>query len=136
MMPLAREVVGEGRVQPDFLPQDLLDTPPATILERLQEELPLRLAQEQADAVVCHGDLTLPNVLVDPGTARVTGLVDLGRLGRADPYADLALLLATARETWGDDGDRRAAAVLGERYGIEPDPDRLRFHLWLDPLTW
>jgi aminoglycoside phosphotransferase len=34
------------------------------------------------DIVVCHGDLSLANVLLDPDTSRVTGVVDVGRLGR------------------------------------------------------
>jgi aminoglycoside phosphotransferase len=52
-------------------------------------------------------------------------------------YADLALLLANARETWVDEERARAADVaFAERYGIALDHDRLRFYLHLDPLTW
>ena len=66
-------------------------------MEQIEAELPVRLAQERA-SVVCHGDLCLPNILVNPDIGQVTGLIDLGRLGTADPYGDIALLLATARE--------------------------------------
>ena len=115
----------------------LQHTPPAQIMEQIETELPVRLAQERAQLVVCHGDLCLPNVLVDPATGQVTGLIDLGRLGTADPYGDIALLLATARETWTDEVmARRADQESAEIYGTELDPERQDFYLRLDPLTW
>jgi len=137
MMMLARDTVATGRVQPEFLPVDLQDVPPSTILDRIESELQQRSAQESRDRVVCHGDLCLPNVLVDPETMRVTGMIDLGRLGRADPYADIALLLANARETWRDESSaRQADREFAESYGISLDSERQRFYLLLDPLTW
>jgi streptomycin 3"-kinase len=137
MMPLARASVAEGRVVVGFLPVGLQRTPPTQILEGIQAELPARLGQEHAQLVVCHGDLCLPNILVDRDTALVTALIDLGRLGRADPYADIALLLATARETWSDEAmAHRADLEFAETYGIELDPERQDFYHRLDPLTW
>lgn len=137
MMPLARASVTEGRVVAEFLPEALQRTPPTEILEQIETELPVRLAQERTGLVVCHGDLCLPNILVDPATGQVTALIDLGRLGRADPYGDIALLLATAREIWTDEGmARRADREFADIYGSEPDPDRQDFYLRLDPLTW
>ncbi|GHF76455.1 hypothetical protein GCM10018790_63080 [Kitasatospora xanthocidica] len=89
------------------------------------------------DAVVCRGDLCLPNIMLDPQALDVSGFIDLGRLGRADRYADLALLLADARETWTDEEQAQAADVaFAKRYGITLDHQRLRFYLHLDPLTW
>jgi streptomycin 3"-kinase len=137
MMRLAHASVAEGRVVVEFLPVALQRTPPAQIMEQIEAELPVRLAQERAQLVVCHGDLCLPNILVDPATGQVTGLIDLGRLGTADPYGDIALLLATARETWSDEAMvRRADEEFAEIYGTELDPERLDFYLRLDPLTW
>lgn len=137
MMPLARASVAEGRVIVGFLPEALQHTPPAQILEQIEGELPDRLAQERAQLVVCHGDLCLPNILVDPSTDQVNALIDLGRFGTADPYADIALLLATARDTWPDEETaRRADQDFAEKYGTELDPERQDFYLRLDPLTW
>jgi streptomycin 3"-kinase len=137
MLPLARATVAEDRVHVEFLPPDLRDTPATVILDGLEAELSDRLAQESAEQVVCHGDLCLPNILVDPETLQVTGLIDLGRLGRADPYADITLLLANAREVWPDEATaRRADHQFARRYGIDLDPDRRGFYLRLDPLTW
>ncbi|MBF6328062.1 APH(3'') family aminoglycoside O-phosphotransferase [Nocardia transvalensis] len=137
MIALARDVVARGAVNPDFLPDEYRNTPPDTLLARLLPQLPARLAQEATETVVCHGDPCLPNIILDPDTATVAGFIDLGRLGTADPYADIALLLANARETWSDDERARAADDLFARiYGIDLDDERRRFYLDLDPLTW
>jgi streptomycin 3"-kinase len=137
MVPLARATVTENRVRLEFLPEELRHTPPTLILGQLEAELSERLAQESDEQVVCHGDLCLPNILINPDTLQVTGLIDLGRLGRADPYADIALLLANAREAWPDEhAARRADLRFAQRYGIDLDLDRQRFYLRLDPLTW
>jgi streptomycin 3"-kinase len=137
ILSLAQASVAEGRVVIEYLPAALQGTPPTQILDRIEAELPLRLAQESAHPVVVHGDLCLPNVLVDPGTGQVTGLIDLGRLGTADPYADISLLLATARETWPSEAMALwADQEFAEIYGTELDPERQDFYLRLDPLTW
>jgi streptomycin 3"-kinase len=74
---------------------------------------------------------------VDPDTMRVSGMIDLGRLGRADAYADIALLLENARETWRDEATAsQADREFAELYGIRLDAERRSFYLRLDPLTW
>lgn len=137
MVAVARDVVARGAVNPEFLPEDQQRTPPSELLARLVPQLARRRDQEALDLVLCHGDLCLPNIILDPRTLDVSGFVDLGRLGPADRYADLALLLTNARETW-EDEERALAADLAfaERYGVTLDHDRLRFYLHLDPLTW
>ncbi|MGW7620545.1 APH(3'') family aminoglycoside O-phosphotransferase [Streptomyces antimycoticus] len=134
---VARDVVTRGAVNPEFLPVEQQHTPASELLARLVPQVARRQDQEAADTVVCHGDLCLPNIVLDPQTLDVSGFIDLGRLGLADRYADLALLLTNARETWPDEeGARAADAAFAERYGIAIDQDRLRFYLHLDPLTW
>ena len=135
MFALARDVVGRGAVNPEFLPVEQQDTPPAELLARLAADLDGWLAREEL--VVCHGDLCLPNIVLDPGTGAFAGFVDLGRLGLADRYADISLLLTNSRETWPD--EQRAVAAdeaFARHYGITLDAPRQRFYLHLDPLTW
>ncbi|MEV0776774.1 APH(3'') family aminoglycoside O-phosphotransferase [Streptomyces sp. NPDC050433] len=137
MFATARDVVTRDAVNPEFLPEDQQTTPADELLARLVPQLAQRLTQEAAETVVCHGDLCLPNIVLDPESLDVAGFIDLGRLGRADPYADIALLLANSRETWADERAANSAdQAFAERYGIVLDRDRERFYLHLDPLTW
>lgn len=71
--------------------------------------------------MVCHGDYCLPNVLIDAGEA--SGFVDLGELGVADRWWDLAV--ATWSITW-NLGPGHETLFLSE-YGAELDRDRLEF---------
>jgi kanamycin kinase len=87
--------------------------------------------------VVCHGDPCLPNLMIDSGIGHCTGLIDLGRLGVADRYLDLAL---TTRSMSAPDknpqyGADDAAAFLN-RYGIrESDQWRLDYYRLLDEFS-
>lgn len=138
MFDRATDVVARDGVNPDFLDPEDQDTPPQALLDDLEAELPERLSQEAYDRVVCHGDACMPNFMIDPETLRCTGLIDLGRLGIADPYVDFALLIGNTRETWA--GPEEAQAAYGRLFDIHdigaPDRQRLGFYLRLDPLTW
>jgi len=77
--------------------------------------------------VVCHGDACAPNTLVgDEG--HWAGHVDLGLLGVADRWADLAVATWSAEWNFGPGWD----GLLLDAYGIGPDPERTRYYrlLW------
>lgn len=77
--------------------------------------------------VVCHGDACVPNTVITPdGT--FAGHVDLGDLGVADRWADLAVATWSTEWNYGPGWE----ALYLESYGIAPDPDRIRFYrdLW------
>ncbi|MFF2270599.1 aminoglycoside 3'-phosphotransferase [Cellulosimicrobium cellulans] len=135
MLPLAQDVVARGAVRREFLRPEQEFRTGRDLLAELAAEIPVRQEQEAADQVVCHGDLCLPNILLDPETLEVSGFVDLGRLGVADRHADLSLLLASAQDTWPDEA-QHLQDRLEPLYGSPVDAERLRFHLFLDPLTW
>ena len=89
----------------------------------LQALLPLA-----PDPVVTHGDFTLDNLLIDDAGA--VGCIDVGRVGIADPYQDLALLHDSLGAF-----DPALQDRLFRRYGIDrPDRRKLDFHLLLDEL--
>ncbi|SDQ15783.1 aminoglycoside 3'-phosphotransferase [Quadrisphaera sp. DSM 44207] len=93
----------------------------------------LALAADVPDVdrlVVCHGDAAVPNTLLDEH-GRWTGHVDLGLLGTADRWADLAVATWSSRWTHGPGWEER----LLEAYGVEPDPDRTRYYRLLWDLT-
>jgi kanamycin kinase len=77
--------------------------------------------------VVCHGDACAPNTLIT-GDGRCSGHVDLGDLGVADRWADLAIA------TWSTEWNYGAgwAQVLLDAYRIKPDAERTRYYrlLW------
>jgi streptomycin 3"-kinase len=127
---LAEDVVRRGAVNPAFLTDEWRLLQPAELLARVVAESPY--VESVLEPVVCHGDACLPNVFFDLSTLEVTGLIDVGRLGVADRYADLALTVIQLHDVWSADPEPFFAA-----YGLEkPDPRRLEFFRLLDPLTW
>lgn len=77
--------------------------------------------------VVCHGDACAPNTLITED-GRWSGHVDLGELGLADRWADLAIATWSTEWNYGPGWD----GLLLDAYGIRPDPDRTRYYrlLW------
>ncbi len=83
--------------------------------------------------VICHGDACTPNTLIDDD-GNFAGLVDLGRLGLADRWADLAV--AEMSLGWNYPGFDRN--LFWKTYGGEPDLERLAFYrdLWNATTVW
>jgi aminoglycoside 3'-phosphotransferase I len=87
------------------------------------------LAPAERGRVVTHGDWSLGNLLLDDAGA-VTGCIDLGRMGLADPYQDLAIMWQNLDEFGGE-----AQRAFLDAYGVgEVHERRLRFHRCLDEL--
>lgn len=78
------------------------------------------------DSVVTHGDFSLDNLIFDEG--KLISCIDVGRVGIADRYQDLAIL-------WNCLGEFSPSLQkrLFYKYGIDnPDMNKLQFHLMLD----
>jgi kanamycin kinase len=116
--------VAVGLVDParDFQPEHHGMTP-REALARLAE-----LRPPTEDLVVCHGDYCPPNVLLDDG--RVAGYVDLGQLGVADRWWDVAI--ATWSVTW-NFGPGWEDLFL-DVYGVWRDPRKTAFYRLLHDL--
>jgi kanamycin kinase len=97
------------------------DLTPADVLARLAD------VPDVDRLVVCHGDACAPNTLVDDDGAW-SGHVDLGSMGVADRWADLASATWSTGWNYGPGWEGR----LLEAYGVEPDPDRSAYYrlLW------
>ncbi|MEU8226894.1 aminoglycoside 3'-phosphotransferase [Kribbella sp. NPDC048915] len=127
---VAADVVRRGAVNPAFLTDEWRQVPPSALLASVVAEQPY--VESVLEPVVCHGDACLPNVFFDPSSLEVTGLIDVGRLGLADRYSDLALVAIQVHDEWSADPGPFFTA-----YGLpKPDPRRLEFFRLLDPLTW
>lgn len=77
--------------------------------------------------VVCHGDACSPNTIIAPDGSPV-GHVDLGSLGVADRWADLAIASRSLEYNFGPGWENEFFKV----YGIERDEERISFYraLW------
>lgn len=77
--------------------------------------------------VVCHGDACAPNILLDE-SGQPAGYVDLGRLGLADRWADIAVATWSLEWNFGPGYD----ALFLDSYGVRPDPVRTAYYraLW------
>lgn len=79
--------------------------------------------------VIIHGDLAPYHLLYEPGSARLTGVLDFGMAGWGDPAVDLACLLCVWGERW--------ATGLVRRYPeLAEMADRARFMAAALPLEW
>jgi kanamycin kinase len=107
---------------PGGWPPELADLPAA--------EVPARLADipDVDRLVVCHGDACAPNTLIADDGAW-SGHVDLGSLGAADRWADLAVASWSTGWNYGPGWER----PLLEAYGVDPDPERMTYYrlLWV-----
>lgn len=77
--------------------------------------------------VVCHGDPCAPNTLLHEDGSW-SGHVDMGTLGLADRWADLAVATWTTAPNYGPGWED----ALLDAYGVSPDPERIDFYrrLW------
>lgn len=108
-------------LRPDRWSPEHADLSVPEVLARL-EDLP-----DTDRLVVCHGDACAPNTLVtDDG--RWSGHVDLGELGMADRWADLAIATWSTNWNYGPGWE----LPLLEAYGAAPDPERTAYYrlLW------
>ncbi|WP_166999157.1 aminoglycoside 3'-phosphotransferase [Paramicrobacterium fandaimingii] len=77
--------------------------------------------------VVCHGDACCPNTLIT-AAGEWSGHVDLGALGVADRWADIAVASMSTEWNYGPGWED----ALIEAYGLEPDRERIAYYrdLW------
>ena len=89
-----------------------------------------------SEPVLSHGDYCLPNIFVKNGHFR--GFIDVGDLGIGEKWRDIALCYRSLRDNWGGayggkvyDFDPK---LFFEALEIEPDWEKIRYHLLLDEL--
>ena len=108
--------VETGDVDPCGFHEEHAHLSPAAALAELEATAP-----DDEDLVVCHGDFCPPNVVLLEG--RVTGYVDLGELGVADRWWDIAVGAWSVGWNFGEELE----PLFYDSYGIAADPARIRF---------
>lgn len=124
-------LVDIDRCEPDTFGEGGFENP-EKLLEWLLEHKP------KDEYVLSHGDYCLPNVFVKDGT--VCGFLDLGKMGIADRYQDIALcyrsLLHNYQGKYGGGvvyEDFRPE-LLFEALGMDADWEKVRYYILLDEL--
>ena len=127
-----RLAAAQARVSAGLVREDDFD---ATRLGRSAKDLYAELVATPApgeDRRFTHGDFCLPNVLLlddGRGGLQVSGFVDCGNAGIADPYQDLALCARSVAHNLGEQWVR----VLFAKYGLaQPDEAKLAYYQVLD----
>lgn len=119
----ARKHIDAGMVDIDDFDAERIGWTAEQVWSAIQERLPIT-----PQSVVTHGDFSLDNVFLDNG--KVTGCIDLGRMGVADLYQDLAILWNALGEV-----ELQLRHRLIRAYGLSHvDEQKLRFHIMLDEL--
>lgn len=97
---------------------------PAEAVARLEAIRP-----DDEDLVVCHGDYCFPNILIE--NRCITGYLDVGELGVADRWCDVAV--GAWSTTW--NVGQGYEDLFYESYGIEPDTQRIEYYRLLYSLA-
>jgi aminoglycoside 3'-phosphotransferase I len=119
----ARTRIDAGLVDVDDFDDERQGWTADQVWKALQNLLP-----SAPDPVVTHGDFSLDNLLMENG--EVVGCIDVGRLGIADRYQDLAIIWNCLGEF-----DASLQQRFWQQYGIaDVDGRKLQFHLLLDEL--
>ena len=89
-----------------------------------------------SEPVLSHGDYCLPNIFVKNGHFR--GFIDVGDLGVGEKWRDIALCYRSLRDNWGGAYGGKVydfyPKLFFEALEIEPDWEKIRYHLLLDEL--
>lgn len=102
-------------------------TAPLTAAERATISSTLGSPPAVDRLVVCHGDATVPNTLLDQA-GRFAAHVDVGDLGVADRWSDLAVTTRSVTRRYGPGLEPLVLAA----YGVAPDDERTTYYraLW------
>ena len=100
---------------------------PEELLTWLEDNRP------KEDIVLTHGDFCLPNVFIDED--KISGFIDLGKMGPADRWQDLAVVLRSLRHNFsGKYSDGKPYCefepqMLLDELGIEMDETKYKYYL-------
>ena len=98
----------------------------------------LEVNRPKEDIVFTHGDFCLPNVFVENN--RISGFIDLGKMGPADRWQDIAIALRSLNHNFAGhyNGGKKyfdfTHQMLLEELELDMDYDKFRYYILLDEL--
>ena len=124
-------LVDMDNVEPEtFGPNGFSD--PEELLIWLEQNRPLE------DIVLTHGDFCLPNIFID--NDKISGFIDLGKMGPADRWQDLAIVLRSLEHNFsgkynnGKTYLKFEPQMLLDELGMEMDEAKNKYYMLLDEL--
>lgn len=105
---------------------------PEQLLRWLEQNKP------EEDIVLTHGDFCLPNIFVKDD--KLSGFIDLGKMGPADRWQDIAIVLRSLEHNFSGRYNGGKAYFKFEPYmlldelGLEMDAGKNRYYMLLDEL--
>lgn len=130
---LIEQTIARGEIHFTSARADVPSSPTFTNPDALLRYLADNKMEESL--AITHGDYCMPNVMVSGG--HISGLIDLGRAGLADPWVDIALAWRSLKHNCdGTHGFHEGwtKELLFDALGIAPDWDKLCYYLLLDEL--
>ncbi len=116
--------------EPDTFGENGRFKDPEDLLSWLKENRP------SYELVLSHGDLCLPNILIENGI--ISGFIDMGNCGIADKWEDIAMLYRSLRHnfdgTYGKVYPGLDPDSFFEELGIAPDRKKIDYYILLDEL--
>ena len=105
---------------------------PKELLTWLEQNRP------EEDIVLTHGDFCLPNIFADNN--QISGFIDLGKMGPADRWQDLAIALRSLEHNFsgrynnGNSYFEFEPDMLLDELGMEMNEEKNRYYMLLDEL--
>lgn len=123
-------MVDTDNVEPDTYGENGFASP-KELFQWLTENKP------DEEPVLSHGDFCLPNIMFEG--KELKGYIDLGRMGVADRWQDIALCYRSLLHNYsgkygGKSYEGFNPEMLFEMLGIEPDWEKIRYYILLDEL--
>ncbi len=132
----ARRNVEEGLVDMDNVEPETFGaggfSDPEELLVWLERNRP------EEDIVLTHGDFCLPNIFADGD--EISGFIDLGKMGPADRWQDLAIALRSLKHNFSGEYNGGKPyfdfepQMLLDELGIKMDETKNKYYLLLDEL--
>lgn len=124
-------LVDQDNVEPETFGPDGFANP-EKLLTWLEQNRP------EEDIVLTHGDFCLPNLFAEGN--QISGYIDLGKMGPADRWQDLAIVLRSLKHNadgyynGGKAYFRFEPHMLLDRLGVGMDVEKNRYYMLLDEL--